>query len=575
MTRRELKFWVLFFVLNSIIFLPGYVLDSGESSFIPYKGFLNGSILNRLNFLFERDNADIFRLSIDVFFLICAVYILKNRLRIRLFPLFMFLYYLFVLLYQIYHQSIEKIYHVAPAIYNDIHLIVMGFSLLFTDFSGVSFMVVIGAVTFLFVIYFLIRTMVSLFSTMQFGMVSKLIMIALAIMACISIGTYGVHSTSAHGFQVHGFAAFQNILASYDAKKSLGSFDTEEFLRSNDYEKYTLKERPDIYFLFIESYGRIVLDNPELFRDYREYVTRNEHMLRKNHWHVSSHLSRSPVSGGRSWLSYASVLYGYNFRNEETYLSLLKNPAIYHYTHLLRFLQLNGYTNYRLKSIYPVYYDMPESAEANTRFYAVDRWIRFEDLQYTGTLHGFGPSPNDQYSLNFAYNFIREKNGTNPYTLFFLNQNSHRPFYSPDRVVENWKTLNDGSIDYSTASQLLANSTKEDYSRAVRFQIDYLTDFILRNVDEHDIVILMGDHQPPVLTGNRNGFETPVHIISKDYSFVNSFIEYGFTEGMLVLEREKNINHEGFYSMFIREFVRHYGKEDVDLPEYRPRGIEF
>ena len=317
MNRDEIKFWLLFFILNSFIFLPGYLLDSGKSTFIPYEGFLNGPVPGRFNVLFDRENSDIFRLSIDLLAFTCAFHLLRKRIQINLVVLFLFLFYLFIFLYQIYHQSIEKIYHVPPLLNNDIHLIVMSFSIFFSDLSPRSLLVLTGIITLLSVIFFLIRSFLFCLTASRFGAPSRVIFITLATLTVISTGTYGIESKSSHVFQLHTLGIIENIKASYHAKKTLGSFDAEKFLASNNYNKYALKERPNVYLLFIESYGRILLDNPDLFRDYKEYAGKNEIRLRKNGWQSSSHLSRSPVSGGKSWISYATVLYGYNFKNRE------------------------------------------------------------------------------------------------------------------------------------------------------------------------------------------------------------------------------------------------------------------
>ncbi len=573
MSKAEIKCWFIVFILNSIIFLPRYLLEADTSTFIPYEVFLEGPLNNNFKLIYERNNYDIFRLSIDLFIFTYAFYLLKGRIRYHFFTIFLFLYYTAVLIYQIYHQLFEKIYNVTPVFYNDLDLILMGFSIVFTDFSTLFFLIPAVFFTVIF-IYYLIGLLLSSINQTNFGRASKSFIIALAIAALISLGKYGFETRPEYGFQVQAFSFFRNISASFDAKKSLGKFDMGNFLASNDYQKYDLDKRPNLYLIIIESYGRILLDNPMLFRDYRKYLKENELALKQKQWHACSQLSLSPISGGKSWVSYASLLYGYNFKNQSAYATLSKKSAIYQYNHLLRLLHLKGYKNYRVNSIFPEYYDMLIPWEVYTKFYAVDKWIRFEDLQYTGKLHGFGPSPSDQYTLNFAYHYIKER-GEEPYTLFFLNQNSHRPFYGPEKVVENWQDLSDGSIDFSTPSSLLEKPTMKDYSAAIRYQINYISDFILRNGSENDIFILIGDHQPPVLANPEDGFETPVHIISQDPAFVDSFIKYGFNRGLLVTDTKNSIKHEGIYSMLIREFIRHYGRNVTSLPEYRPNGVEF
>ena len=69
------------------------------------------------------------------------------------------------------------------------------------------------------------------------------------------------------------------------------------------------------------------------------------------------------------------------------------------------------------------------------------------------------------------------------------------------------------------------------------------------------------------------GFETPVHIISKDSSFLAGFVEEGFTSGMKVKGGKVTFKHEGLYSLIMREFVSNYGKDSLNLPVYLPNGF--
>ncbi len=117
--------------------------------------------------------------------------------------------------------------------------------------------------------------------------------------------------------------------------------------------------------------------------------------------------STSPVSGGQSWVSYTSVLFGYNIRNQGTFNSLLKNPAMDHYDNLFRVLSQNGYKTFRLNAI-PQASNLEVPWEIYSRFYSIDKWINFSDLNYSGKLYGFGPSPPDQYSINFAGRYINQ-----------------------------------------------------------------------------------------------------------------------------------------------------------------------
>jgi hypothetical protein len=100
-----------------------------------------------------------------------------------------------------------------------------------------------------------------------------------------------------------------------------------------------------------------------------------------------------------------------------------------------------------------------------------------------------------------------------------------------------------------------------------------LTDFVLRTGDEDSVFILIGDHQPQRVSRRSDGFDTPVHIISKDAALVDAFLDYDFTRGLGVQNLTPTMRHEGFYSMFMRVLLTQYGQGIKIPPEYLPSGI--
>ena len=101
----------------------------------------------------------------------------------------------------------------------------------------------------------------------------------------------------------------------------------------------------------------------------------------------------------------------------------------------------------------------------------------------------------------------------------------------------------------------------------------FLTDFVLKTGDEDSVFILIGDHQPQRVSRRSDGFDTPIHIISKDAALVDAFLDYGFARGLAVQNPTPTMRHEGFYSMFMRVLLTQYGQGVKLPPEYLPSGI--
>ena len=345
----------------------------------------------------------------------------------------------------------------------------------------------------------------------------------------------------------------QNIKQSIKLKGEVEKIDFGKITEINRSLNFELKEKPNIYFLFIESYGSINLNNQKLSSNYVSLLEGYEEGLALDGWKSSSILSKAPVTGGGSWLSYTTLMLGYKVDNRSLYNTLLTNKEFQKYNHLFRNLQEHGYTNYRLNPIF-----MPEKFnppwELFTSFYAVDEWIRLKDVEYEGIMYGYGPSPPDQYSLNKAYDII-SKREESPFILFSLSKNSHTPFPEPYELKNNWQEWNDekGSDRHA---RFFERPKIEDYRKSIKYQLDVVMDFITKKGEKSDIFFIIGDHQPPVF--EIIDFKTPIHIISRDESLITQFSNYGFS-GDLVPANDKEFNHEGFYSMFLREFVKTYG----------------
>ena len=115
---------------------------------------------------------------------------------------------------------------------------------------------------------------------------------------------------------------------------------------------------------------------------------------------------------------------------------------------------------------------------------------------------------------------------------------------------------------------------RQNYWNAIEYQLEVLTDFILTEPNDDAIFVVVGDHQPPRVSRREDGWDTPMHIISKNGAFVASFEEFGFKSGLAVWESEPSFRHEGFYSLFVRQLLAAYGN-DGELPRYLPEGVRI
>jgi len=572
MNRDETKFWSLLLFLNFLLFLPGYLFNADTSHFFPWQGFTRGSPYERIKTIFVRSNLDTFRISVDLFLLVLLYYACRKYIGPVLYGWFAGIYYFLMFLFLTYFTGFEKLYHIPPVIYHDISMLKLGFFNI-----GGSFSIRSGLFLFLFVavvlaIVWIVRLLIHYTYRVKFSKYSYGILLLLGFLLLVNSLKSGITYSPMHTFQATSALMAINIKNSAEAHSNLGDYNVDRINEQHDFNSIELKSKPDVYLLFIESYGKILFRN-KLLKDYfNKCLDSCEYSLRRGGWNMASAFSVSPVSGGKSWISYTSVMFGFNIRNQGTYNYLLKDTSMARYNNIFNILRKWGYKTFRLNAM-PQISDMVIPWDTYSRFYSIDRWINFEDLKYSGRLYGFGPSPPDQYSINFAGEWI-QKNYPGPHALFFITQTTHHPYYGPSEVKNDWRMLNNDRDSIDThASVFLKKPRIGDYLKAICYEWSTLSRFISTNVDSNSVFILVGDHQPAVLAGKQDGFETPVHIISQNSEFVSAFRKYGFHIGLNPGTYEQPIHHEGICSMFLREFARLYGRDTVTLPAYRPYGL--
>ena len=412
--KKEVYFWLVFFALNFLLFIPSYLANIDRSNFFPIDSFWRTSpILVVKDLLYNRSNLDVFRWSIEfsvLLFMFCFFWRNKNKSvsQKSIFLAFIFPFYLLLLFYQVYHQAFYSLYQTLPFFYNDYVLLKVAWDIFWNDLNWTSIGLMLLLFLIVLLIYFALRFLVYFINGHSFSRISKGLMLLMILESGVVLFRWGYQAWPEHVLQFQVAPIVKNIQESKEAYLQMQMMDIPHLVQHKPYEDLALKQWPNFFFIFIESYGRILYDEESLKEDYVAYLPKLNAALKQNSWHSTSILSTAPVAGGASWISYSTFLDGFDFKNRGTYWALLQDSLFGEYQHLPRLLQSKGYRNYRLSAIGGSE-DMEIPWETYTRFYAVDEWILNEQFDYKGLLYGWGPSPPDQFSLNFANQHIRKK----------------------------------------------------------------------------------------------------------------------------------------------------------------------
>lgn len=570
-------FLLCFLLLNLLLFLPLYLLNRADTTLFPVAELLGSDWQTDLQtLLLWRKNSDPFRWNVELFILV-GLWINVSSLRRRsLRPFFIFLYFL-TLFYYAYEAITRTIYQVDPILYHHYYLVLDGLQFLLSHLhlSLASYLgAALGALLAVGSVYALTRL---LFSISLADQLSRWLRISFGVLALVMLlPLFAYRQVLASPVMVVSSLYYKmalNIEKSLQVYQDVANFDDTALRQAYDYRGMALHRKPNIYLIFVESYGSVLYQRPDYRVGYELLLQKLQKQLTDNGWHSASTLSESPTWGGGSWLAYSSAFFGLRIETHPQFLALLNKYQVESYPNLGRYLKTQGYNYYHLSSL------SSELSEGDwlkqERFFGVDDWFRFEELQFTGPMYGWGPAPPDQYALHYTHERLTRESDQ-PFALFFITQNSHYPFAPIPTLAVDWRTLKNDEPSPAPIDPegIPHDQRRRNYAEAIRYQLTMLSEFVVTEGGENDLFIFIGDHQPPRVSRREDGFATPVHIVSRDQQWIASLQDYGFTPGLEVADLSPTMKHEGLYSLLVRTLLYNDGDGDQSaLPAYLPAGF--
>ena len=594
----DLRFWLAFLLLNAFFFAPLTILFWGSET--PSN---NDNLLTRL--LLDRPGYDLFRLNAEWLALMaiwCGVAAIR-RVGVRI---LLWYFYLFAFAYYIYESVIVGFFGALPIGYNDYFLARDGLSGLLQHFDFP--LPLVGAVVGLIVLAgFMLHVATKESVNGALHPASRVVLGVLAVFGIALSFAQPVRSAAptavvssltnklrdnwqrsqvsigqqrqvAEQFEARKAALAEAEAAAIEADdEAVGEVELvvreaeRDFGRNPyDYSYVTLNERPDIYIIFLESYGDVLYSSPELRAGLEPLLAEMEQSLRDDGWSMASKLSWTPVFGGGSWLSYTTLLHGIKVDNEPLYNTLIEQSAEIPLPSMTRYLQTQGYEYNRVTPL-PIDSDDEIAYLSKLKsFYGYDRWVTLNDMPYDGQLYGWGPAPPDQFSLAYLREVAKVSDG--PSVNFFITHNSHAPWGRQPELVDDWTDL--ASPDTISEDDTISNFSTDHYFDAIDYQLRATVDFIRSEPTEDAIFVVVGDHQPPRINAVGGSPYTPMHVFGRNAEFINDFYFFNFEDSLLIDELDFGIRQEGFMSLFMRAFLGNFSDTSYDdLPPYRPTGL--
>jgi hypothetical protein len=303
-----------------------------------------------------------------------------------------------------------------------------------------------------------------------------------------------------------------------------------------------------VYLFFVESYGQTIFADKRHFQKIRPFLNNLERSLIARKFSIYSSFFKSPTYGGTSWLAHAALAGGVHLKNQMDYNLLITSKT----KTIAKYFNAAGY---RTISVMPgTQWPWPEGA-----FFGYQQKYYAWNFDYKGPPYGWSTMP-DQYVLEYIYRReIRER--TKPLFIEFILGSSHAPFHLQPPFLKDWSQIADGAV-YNKKQAVtfpvvwpdLSNAS-EAFVTAIIYELNVITGFIKRYVNDNTLIIFLGDHQPNVqITGKDRPWSVPVHVVSRNRELVEPFRKRGYTPGLVPIHPPPHRGMETFLYEFLLDF---------------------
>lgn len=326
-----------------------------------------------------------------------------------------------------------------------------------------------------------------------------------------------------------------------DLKTFNAQLDNGEKMVSVDEKLFAQLRGKNVLMIFVESYGRTVLDNPEFAPQIRPLLEQTATELGAQGFAMRSGFLTSPTVGGLSWLAHGTALSGVWIDNQISYNSLMmsKQPTLN---------RLFNQAGWRTVAVMPaITMDWPEG-----NYYGYDHIYHAKNVGYQGKPFNWVTMP-DQYTLSaFQARELAQLSSTSaqqssaPVMAEIALISSHAPWTPIPRLID-WNAVGDGTVFNAQATS--GDSPEEVWKNNARIRLQFrlsieyalqtIASYIVNYGDDDWVVLVLGDHQPaPIVTGEADrtkpgSMDVPIHLIARDPEVISAIKKWQWTPGMV------------------------------------------
>ena len=283
----------------------------------------------------------------------------------------------------------------------------------------------------------------------------------------------------------------------------------------------------DVLVVFVESYGRVAVEDSPFSPRIDSVLERGAEQLRAAGFSSRSAFLTSPTFGGLSWLAHSTLQSGVTVNGEWRYDQVVKKSRVT----LTRAFKRAGWRAVGA---------MPGNRRAwpeGSTLYRYDRVYDRRNFGYRGPSFGLPPMP-DQYTLLALQRRELAKRRRPPLFAEVDLISSHAPWTRIPPLIS-WDDVGDGSIfDHITAEESAglfgdADEARAAYAHSIEYSLSTLFSFVRRYGDDDLVLVVLGDHQPAtVITGEDASHDVPVSVIAHDPEVIHQIAGWRWQDGM-------------------------------------------
>jgi hypothetical protein len=284
----------------------------------------------------------------------------------------------------------------------------------------------------------------------------------------------------------------------------------------------------DVVVAFVESYGRDAIEGRPFAPGIGAVLDAGTRRLAAAGFSSRSAFLTSSTTGGLSWLAHSTFLSGLWIDSPQRYRSLLSRDRLTLTSAFRR-------AGWRTVAVVPgTTRAWPEAA-----FYGYDRVYALDDLGYRGPDHGW-PTVPDQYTLAAFEHLEHARPDRPPLMAEIVLDSSHAPWQFIPEIVS-WADVGDGSVfDTMPAAAAPPNALwaegptrlRPEYRRAIEYSLNCLVSYVETYGNDDLVLILLGDHQPPVITSRGASHDVPIAVVTRDRAVLDRIQQWRWEEGL-------------------------------------------